>query len=200
MALAQVRAATTDDAGALARVQRVVWTSAYADLLPPGVVEGFDDDAVARGWAASIETGGDARAWIALEGAEVVGFAAAGPATVGDLTDATGAAPDDRDRVGAVATLLVEPRWGRRGHGGRLLVEAARFLRGGGRERAIAWIPERDAASRAFYARAGWEPDGTVRVLDAGGRPLRELRLTGPVDLEFAPEPTAADLGLPLLE
>jgi hypothetical protein len=60
-------------------------------------------------------------------------------------------------------------------------------------------VPERDTASRAFYRRAGWEPDGTVRTLDAGGRPLREVRLGGPLDLEFAPEPTADDLGLPLL-
>jgi hypothetical protein len=60
-------------------------------------------------------------------------------------------------------------------------------------------VPERDTASRAFFARAAWEPDGTVRTLDAGGRPLREVRLAGPLDLEFRPEPTADDLGLPLL-
>lgn len=200
MALAQVRPAVPADAAEIARIQRIVWTTAYSDLLPPGAVEGFDDDAVAAGWAASIEAGGAARVWVATEGTAVVGFAGAGPADADDLADATGAVPDDRDRVGAVATLLVEPRWGRRGHAGRLLVDATAFLRAAGCERAVAWIPERDAASRAFYARAGWEPDGTVRVLDAGGRPLRELRLEGPVDLEFAPEPTAADLGLPLLE
>ena len=38
-----------------------------------------------------------------------------------------------------------------------------------------------------------------MRTLDAGGRPLREVRLGGSLDLEFAPEPTAEDLGLPLL-
>ncbi len=110
-----------------------------------------------------------------------------------------GAVPDDAGRVGLVATLLVSPRWGRRGHGGRLLVAAAAGLRSAGAARGITWTPERDAASRAFYRRAGWEPDGTVRTLDAGGRPLREVRLGGPLDLEFAPEPTADDLGLPLL-
>jgi GNAT superfamily N-acetyltransferase len=200
MALAQVRPAVPADAADIARIQRIVWTTAYADFLPPGVVDGFDDDAVAVGWASSIEAGGAGRVWVATEGADVVGFVGAGPADADDLTDATGALPDDRERVGTVATLLVEPRWGRRGHAGRLLVEAAAFLREAGCERAVAWIPERDGPSRAFYARAGWGPDGTVRVLDAGGRPLRELRVEGPVDLEFAPEPTAADLGLPLLE
>lgn len=201
MALAQVRAATADDAEDMARIQHQVWTTAYADMLPPGVVDAFDADAVAQAWAASIPTaptGGGV--WVATEGPAVVGFAAAGPASTEDLADATGTAPDDAAVIGSVATLLIEPRWGRRGHGGRLLVEAAAALRAGGYERGVAWVPERDTPSRRFYARAGWEPDGTLRVLDAGGRPLREIRLAGPVDLEFAPEPTLADLGLPLLE
>ncbi|MGH3607769.1 MAG: GNAT family N-acetyltransferase, partial [Pseudonocardiaceae bacterium] len=34
-----------------------------------------------------------------------------------------------------------------------------------------------------FYRRAGWNPDGTIRTLDAAGRALREIRLTGPLDL-----------------
>lgn len=137
--------------------------------------------------------------WVATEGDAVVGFAAAGPADPDDLVDATGTVPDDAANVGAVATLLVEPRWARRGHGGRLLVDVAAALRAGGAARGVTWVPERDTASRAFYARAAWEPDGTVRTLDAGGRPLRELRLAGPLDLEFRPEPSADDLGLPLL-
>ncbi|CAA9289198.1 MAG: hypothetical protein AVDCRST_MAG54-4289, partial [uncultured Actinomycetospora sp.] len=68
-----------------------------------------------------------------------------------------------------------------------------------GAARGVAWVPERDTASRRFWERAGWEPDGTVRALDAGGRPLREIRVAGDLDLEFAPEPTLGDLDLPLL-
>jgi GNAT superfamily N-acetyltransferase len=196
MALAQVRPATVDDAPGIAAVQHTVWTTAYTSLLPPGATEGFARDEVAAAWARAAGAGG---VWVALEGDALVGFVAAGPAPAEDLADATGAVPEDAATVGAVATLLVEPRWGRRGHGGRLLVEAATALRAAGATRGITWVPERDAALRAFYARAGWEPDGTVRTLDAGGRPLRELRLAGTLDLEYAPEPTMADLDLPLL-
>ena len=32
---------------------------------------------------------------------------------------------------------------------------------------------------------AGWEPDGTVRTLDAGGRPLREMRLSGSLEFQL---------------
>lgn len=196
MALASVRPATAADAAAVAQVQRTVWTSAYAELLPPGAVDGFDTDAVARAWADPIAAGA---VRIAVEGDAVVGFCAAGPASAEDLADAGGAVPEDASSVGLVATLLVEPRWGRRGHGGRLLVETAAALRAGSATRAIAWVPERDVASRRFYERAGWDPDGTVRTLDAGGRPLREIRVGGTLDLEFRPEPSLDDLDLPLL-
>ena len=196
MAVARVRPADPGDAPAVAALQRVVWTSAYAEFLPTGAVEGFDVDAVTAAWARAAAGPG---VWVATEGDVVVGFAAAGPADPDDLVDATGAVPDDAVTVGAVATLLVEPRWARRGHGGRLLVAAATALREADLTRGVVWVPERDVASRAFFERAGWDPDGTVRTLDAGGRPLREVRLGGAVDLDFAPEPTAADLGLPLL-
>jgi GNAT superfamily N-acetyltransferase len=196
MAIADVRPATPDDAPAVTAVQREVWTTAWAGFLPAGLTEGFDDDAVSAAWA---RTAADPGLWVATEGPEVVGFCLAGPAGEEDVADAVGAVPDDAGRVGLVATLLVSPRWGRRGHGGRLLVAAAAALRSAGATRGITWVPERDAASRAFHRRAGWEPDGTVRTLDAGGRPLREVRLGGSLDLGFAPEPTADDLGLPLL-
>jgi len=84
-----------------------------------------------------------------------------------------------------IGTLLVEPRWGRRGHGGRLLAEAARGLRAKGATRGVVWVPENDDVSVAFYERAGWERDGTVRTLDAGGRALREIRLTGTLDFQL---------------
>jgi GNAT superfamily N-acetyltransferase len=196
MAIAHVRPATPADAPAVTAVQREVWTTVWAGFLPTGLTEGFDDEAVAAAWE---RAAGGPGLWVATEGDAVVGFCLAGPAPAEDVADAVGEVPDDAGQVGLVATLLVSPRWGRRGHGGRLLVSAAAALRSGGAARGITWVPERDASSRAFYRRAGWEPDGTVRTLDAGGRPLREVRLGGSLDLEFAPEPTAEDLGLPLL-
>jgi GNAT superfamily N-acetyltransferase len=93
--------------------------------------------------------------------------------------------PADAARTGLVSALLVEPRWGRRGHGGRLLAAAAADFRERGLTRGIAWVPETDGASLSFYATAGWQPDGTVRTLDAAGRPLREVRVTGGVDLRL---------------
>lgn len=77
----------------------------------------------------------------------------------------------------AVGPLLVEPRWGRRGHGSRLLAAAIDHARADAMTRAVAWIPEGDTASREFLVSAGWAPDGLARALDTGSGELREIRL-----------------------
>ena len=77
----------------------------------------------------------------------------------------------------ALGPILVEPRWGRRGHGSRLLAAVVDHARGDGMTRAIAWIPEDDTASREFLLSAGWAPDGLARALDTGAGELREIRL-----------------------
>jgi GNAT superfamily N-acetyltransferase len=103
---------------------------------------------------------------VATEGDRLVGFAAVGPSEE----------EDGRPGDAAVAALLVEPRWGRRGHGSRLLAAAVDFLRQDGTTRLVAWIPDGDRASTAFYESAGWGPDGRARLLEADGGSVRETR------------------------
>jgi hypothetical protein len=40
----------------------------------------------------------------------------------------------------------------------------------------VAWIPDGDRASTAFYESAGWGPDGRARLLEADGGSVRETR------------------------
>lgn len=184
MALVGVRAATRDDAPILSALHRVTWQAAYSELLPPGTLDGLDTPSIQQAWADAVA--GGATVLIATEGDVPVGFVVAGPAPEGEVAAADGTLPGDAARTALVSTLLVEPRWGRRGHGGRLLVAALTALRDAGAIRGIVWVPAEDPASLNFYRHAGWEPDGTVRTLDAGGRPLREVRLTGSLDLTLA--------------
>ncbi|HEY3693115.1 MAG TPA: GNAT family N-acetyltransferase [Pseudonocardiaceae bacterium] len=181
MAVARVRAATSEDVSTLAALHVATWRAAYSELLPPGVLDELDAPHLREVWADAIE--GGATVLIATEGDDPVGFVVAGPAPEEDVAAADGALPPDAGRTVLVSSLLVEPRWGRRGHGGRLLAAAAAALRDAGATRGIAWVPAEDPASLSFYRRAGWHPDSTVRTLDAGGRLLREIRLTGPLDL-----------------
>lgn len=185
MADADVRPAEPADADEIARIQVATWRTAYADLLPDEVLSGLDQAHTARTWRQAVADG-PATVFVATEGRWIVGFCAAGPAPEAETADAQGRPPSDAATVALVSALLVEPRWGRRGHGGRLLAAATHAMRAVGATRGICWVPEADTPSLGFFDHVGWVSDGTVRTLDAGGRPLRELRLTGDLELELA--------------
>lgn len=180
MALARVRPATSHDVPALAALHSRTWRIAYAELLPAETLDELDSPEVRQAWAETI--GGGATVLLASEGDELVGFVVAGPAPQSEVAAADGTLPADAAQTVLVSTLLVEPRWARRGHGGRLLAAAAEKWRESGATRGITWVPAEDPASLNFYRRTGWEPDGTVRTLDTGTRTLREVRLTGSLD------------------
>jgi GNAT superfamily N-acetyltransferase len=183
MTTAEVRTAVAADAPEIARIQRVTWRTAYADILGEKALAELDAGAEQQ-WAEAIAHP-DTTVYVATEGASTVGFCVAGPAPDDEVAAASGELPADAARTGLVATLLVEPRWGRRGHGGRLLAGAAEGLRQRGAERGISWVAESDSVSLSFFRRAGWRPDGTVRTLDTGERRLREVRLTGQLEIEL---------------
>ncbi|MCF6733571.1 GNAT family N-acetyltransferase [Blastococcus sp. KM273129] len=157
-----VRPARPEDAAAIARVQGITWRTAYRSLLPPEVLDGWDEAAVTETWRSAVTTPPSAhhRVLVAVEQGAVVGFAAV----------ATGTG------TGEISTLLVEPRWGRRGHGSRLLAAVTDLASAEGTDRLEVWLAESDQASASFYESAGWAPDGWARTLDTGAAPLRELR------------------------
>jgi len=173
MADVSVRPARPEDAAEIGRLQVLTWRTAYATVLPPAVLETLSDDDAAAAWRAAITAPPTPRhhVLVALEQEWVVGFAALGPAD--DLEDAD---PEPETTV-ALAPILVEPRWGRRGHGSRLLAAAVDHARADGMTRGVAWIPEADVPSREFLLSAGWAPDGLARALDTGAGEVREIRL-----------------------
>ena len=82
-----------------------------------------------------------------------------------------------RPDVAAVTDLLIEPRWGRRGHGSRLLAACVDLWREDGFTTALAWAFEADTAMRSFLTSAGWELDGVTRALDVEGMLVPQVRL-----------------------
>ena len=169
MADVSVRPARPADAERVARVQLSTWRTAYADLLPAEALDVPEVQAAAL-WLGAVESPPSPRhrLLVALERDELVGFAASGPATDDGVDDVTTA---------ELLTLLVEPRWGRRGHGSRLVAASVEHWRGTGFTTAVAWAFERDPATRGFLLSSGWEPDGAARGLDTGPRVVRQLRL-----------------------
>jgi L-amino acid N-acyltransferase YncA len=173
MADVSVRPARADDAVEIARIQIETWRTGYASILPQPVLESLSVDTSREAWEEALSSPPSPRhhVLVAQEQDWRVGFVATGPAE--DLE------PDDPEPANTafVGPLLVEPRWGRRGHGSRLLAAAVDHARADAMTRAIAWIPEADTASRAFFVSAGWAPDGLTRALDTGAGELREIRL-----------------------
>jgi L-amino acid N-acyltransferase YncA len=163
-----VRAARPADVPEIARIQVDTWRTAYARFLPESVLAALDVTAAAQAWEAAVLSPPSPahHVLVATEGSHTVGFVAVGPS----------GEEDARPGEAEVAALLVEPRWGRRGHGSRLLAAAVDFLRQDGVTGLVAWVPDGDRASTAFYESAGWEPDGTARILEADGGSARETR------------------------
>jgi GNAT superfamily N-acetyltransferase len=170
---ASVRLAVPADAERIARAQLVTWRTAYRSLLPAAVLDEWDDVAAASSWRQAITlppTPGHA-VLVAEDAGTLVGFAAFGPAELGP--DEATSAEGPTTEVGA---LLVEPRWGRRGHGSRLIAAVADLARADGTGRLVMWLPEADRVTAGFLESTGWAQDAWTRTLDTGTSTIRELR------------------------
>ncbi|MEV6799095.1 GNAT family N-acetyltransferase [Micromonospora rifamycinica] len=193
MALGFVRPARPEDAAEIARVQLATWRVAYRRLLPRHVLDNLDEAWLARRWSAAVQEPPSAahRVLVAVEQAEqsyLVGFAASGPADAEALAPGEPAAALGAG-VAAVTDLLVEPRWGRRGHGSRLLAAVVDGWRADGLTHAVAWAFDGDEATRRFLTSTGWEPDGAARALDVDDMLVGQVRLHVAVPAEPAEAP-----------
>jgi GNAT superfamily N-acetyltransferase len=184
-----VRVAQPDESDEIARIQLTTWRVAYRRLIPRTVLDQLDAEWLSQRWREAITsppTPGH-RVLVAVEQHERptatepaqayrVGFAASGPAD-----DAALAADENHNALGdevvAVTELLVEPRWGRRGHGSRLLAASVEHWRADGYTTAVAWAFRDDAATVGFLTSAGWAPDGAARALDVDDLLVPQIRL-----------------------
>jgi L-amino acid N-acyltransferase YncA len=173
MADVSVRPARADDLAEIARIQVETWRFGYRDIVPAAVLDSLSVDTATEAWGEAVTAPPSPRHHVLLaqEQQWLVGFVALAPADELESSD-----PATATTV-AIGPLIVEARWGRRGHGSRLLAAAIDHARADGMTRAIAWIPEGDTASREFFVSAGWAPDGVGRALDTGAGELREIRL-----------------------
>lgn len=159
-----MRPARVTDAGEIGRIQVETWRSAYAALLPAGTLDTVDEAAAGAHWAEALAAAPAAgTVLVAAENDVLVGFASL--------------QGTDDERTGEVGALLVEPRWGRRGHGSRLLAAVVERARDVGLQRLVTWVPERDVAMTGLLTAAGWGADGWIRTLEDGATVVREVRL-----------------------
>jgi GNAT superfamily N-acetyltransferase len=168
-----VRPASAADVDEIARIQIDTWRTGYRNVLPEPVLQSLDPDSIAVGWRAAIQAPPTAahHVLVAVEGDWRVGFVAFGP------DDDLQPSDPEPDTTVAISVLLVEARWGRRGHASRLLAAVADIGRDAGATRLVTWVPVADTSTLEFYRSAGWEADGLHRSLDTGAGLVNELRL-----------------------
>ena len=163
-----VRAARAADASGLARVQVASWRSAFAGLVPDAVIaELTSEEAVGQftaRWREAISAPPTSkhRVHVAVEKPgepEILGFAAAGPATDEDLWPGTD---------GELYELHVMPSVAAEGHDQRLLHAVADTFAEDGFSTGYTWALAGDEARVEFLEAAGWAPDGSRASLDMG--------------------------------
>lgn len=151
-----VRPAVAGDESAVTDVQVASWRA--TGVLGEGVMDSLDVPAMRARWSSAINSppGPGFAVFVALDGPDVVGFAAVSP--------------------GQVLSLEVLPEAQRAGHGSRLLAAAVDRLRTDGAETVTTWALVDDKARAAFLDASGLGEDGRSRTLATGVREVVEHR------------------------
>jgi GNAT superfamily N-acetyltransferase len=174
---ASVRVARASDAPAVGLVQSVVYRRELAGVVPEEALAQLEGPALAAVWRRALEgpAQGAERLFVALAGAQVVGFAAVGPSQD----------PDGGPTTGELTNLCVHPDARRQGHGSRLVNAAVDGLRAAGATEVVAWVLANADTTRAFLTGSGFGPDGAhrERVVGADGQTASEVRLVATIDV-----------------
>jgi len=164
-----VRLAVPSDAEAIARVQATAFRHSYSALLPPEVIEHFDEPAAVASWRYAIEAPPTPRhrVLVAIGATGVVGFAASAPGSDEDL---------DAESDAELLAIHVAPDHMRGGHGSRLMAAVVDHAHDDGFSRLVCWVFAADDPLRMFMSANGWAADGSTRDLDVGEL-LHQVRL-----------------------
>lgn len=158
-----IRPATTADAEAIARVDIASWRGAYSEILPDSYLSSLDVDERAGLWRTAANARGTT-VLVAEDERGPVGFTSVGPsrdedAEAGDLE---------------IYAIYLHPRaWGT-GVARDLMRTVLDGLTPG--TVVSLWILEGNDRAQHFYRRHGFQHDGTERIDDIGGQPLKQLR------------------------
>ena len=146
-----VRAATAEDAQAIARVFEAAWRERYPGLVPQAVIERVAGAALAL-WTGLLQP--EKADWLI----EVWG-------RPGEVSGVIRYGRDpDQNETGHVFSLYVDPAASGRGIGTALLMHAQEWFVANGFTRATLWVFEANARARGFYATQRWRLDGQTRV------------------------------------
>ena len=150
---------------AVAQVHVRAWQIGYRGLMPDEYLAGLRAEERARRYDFATRDPARPGTLVAIEAAEVLGFATISPAR-------------DEDTIGRgeLCALYVDPDCWRRGIG-RALASAARSeLYGLGFRNAVLWVVAGNARAEQFYRKDGWIADGLRRPQQIGSMSVITVR------------------------
>ena len=163
--VAQVRAATPDDALGVARVHVRSWQVAYRGHVPQDYLDDLRPEDRASRYTFDRSGPTTPTTLIALEEDTICGFVTTGKSRDSDLPE-----------LGELLAMYVDPQYWGQGIG-RLLMTAARDrLRRAGAREALLWVLDGNERAKRFYEFDGWRQDGSRRALDIGGVAVETVR------------------------
>lgn len=168
--IVEVRRARLADAAKIAAVHVASWREGYRGLIPQDYLDGLDPAV----WTARrihrlerIDWSREGCFVVSGDNGALAGFTHVGPTRDDDSDPAT---------AGEVYAIYLAPgAWGK-GLGRELMAAGLTQLAQCGYRAATLWVLESNARARRFYAAAGFEADGAVKVDDSRGVPLHEVR------------------------
>jgi GNAT superfamily N-acetyltransferase len=144
-----IRAASVDDAAALAGVQTRAWAHGFADFMSRDALAAtLSLEQREERWRQGLADPATAT-WVWEQGGAVVAFASIGPSHDEDAEEG----------VGELVALYVDPHAQGAGLGGVLLDRAVAGLRERGFRAAVLWTFEDNGLARRLYQRRGWTLD-----------------------------------------
>lgn len=158
-----IRPATTTDAEAIARVDIASWRGAYSEMLSGSYLASLDVSDRTGRWTAAVSAR-DTTVLVAEDQSGTVGFTSIGPCRDED------AEPGDRE----IYAIYLHPRaWGT-----GVARDLMRTVLDGQPTGSVVtlWILEGNERAQHFYRRHGFQHDGTERIDEIGGQPLKQLR------------------------
>ena len=147
-----LRAATAEDAGAIARIHVETWRAAYRALLPEDEIASITVEQRERFWQGVFSRPGGWRVHVATDAAGVIGFCSCGPTRDAD------------DGQAEIYALYVRPEKWRHGAGRLLCEQAVSDAAERGHNAMTLWVLKGNAPARGFYERLGFAPDGAERT------------------------------------
>src|SRR4051794_38266647 len=166
----EVRAAVVGDAEKIAALNAAGWRAGFGGLVSDAYLMAYDGLPQLRQESLA-EPGEDDIQLVAVDGEEVVGWIAGGPAHEDDLEPV----------AYEVRACYVAPNRWRTGIGRRLMAALMDQLNPRHWTHLVLWTARDAVPTNAFYASLGMVRDGREAILDRGG-PLPLVRFSGPLE------------------